>query len=333
MQKLIDLAHIRSTTRKIRGIVKKTPLQESLNYSHKYNSKIFFKREDLQDVKSFKIRGAYTKILSVEKTIAQNGLVCASAGNHAQGFAVSCSLLDYNGTVFMPHSTPSLKVSLVKKFGGKNIKIKLVGEDFSKAYKAAMDYCIRNRKIFIHPFDDIKVIEGQATLFLEVIEQIKNPIDYIFIPIGGGGLISGAINIFKQLSPKTKIIGIEPAGAPSMKESIIKNKIIKLHKINNFVDGAAVHKIGIIPFEFCKDYLDDLLEIDEGEICQSILDLKSFEKINAEPAGAMSSAALRLYREKIVKKNVVCIICGGNNDDSRMKEIYKRAIHWKNSSK
>ena len=333
MQKLIDLAHIRSTTRKIRGIVKKTPLQESLNYSQKYNSKIFFKREDLQDVKSFKIRGAYTKILSVEKTIAQNGLVCASAGNHAQGFAVSCSLLDYNGTVFMPHSTPSLKVSLVKKFGGKNIKIKLVGENFSKAYKAAMDYCIKNRKTFIHPFDDIKVIEGQATLFLEVIEQIKNPIDYIFIPIGGGGLISGAINIFKQLSPKTKIIGIEPAGAPSMKESIIKNKIIKLHKIDNFVDGAAVHKIGIIPFEFCKDYLDDLLVIDEGEICQSILDLKSIEKINAEPAGAMSSAALRLYKEKIVKKNVVCIICGGNNDDSRMKEIYKRAINWKNSSK
>ena len=333
MQKLIDLAHIRSTVKKIRGIVKKTPLQESLNYSQKYNSKIFFKREDLQDVKSFKIRGAYTKILSVEKTIAQNGLVCASAGNHAQGFAVSCSLLDYNGTVFMPHSTPSLKVSLVKKFGGKNIKIKLVGENFSKAYKAAMDYCISNRKTFIHPFDDIKVIEGQATLFLEVIEQIKSPIDYIFIPIGGGGLISGAINIFKQLSPKTKIIGIEPAGAPSMKESIIKNKIIKLHKIDNFVDGAAVHKIGIIPFEFCKDYLDDLLVIDEGEICQSILDLKSIEKINAEPAGAMSSAALRLYKEKIVKKNVVCIICGGNNDDSRMKEIYKRAINWKNSSK
>ena len=333
MQKLIDLAHIRSTTRKIRGIVKKTPLQESLNYSQKYNSKIFFKREDLQDVKSFKIRGAYTKILSVKKTRAQNGLVCASAGNHAQGFAVSCSLLDYNGTVFMPHSTPSLKVSLVKKFGGKNIKIKLIGENFSKAYKAAMDYCIRNGKTFIHPFDDIKVIEGQATLFLEVIRQVKNPIDYIFIPIGGGGLISGAINIFKQLSPKTKIIGIEPAGAPSMKESIIKNKIIKLHKIDNFVDGAAVHKIGTIPFEFCKDYLDDLLVINEGEICQSILDLKSIEKINAEPAGAMSSAALRLYKEKIVEKNVVCIICGGNNDDSRMKEISKRAINWRNSSK
>ena len=333
MQKLIDLAHIRSTTRKIRGIVKKTPLQESLNYSQKYNSKIFFKREDLQDVKSFKIRGAYTKILSVKKTRAQNGLVCASAGNHAQGFAVSCSLLDYNGTVFMPHSTPSLKVSLVKKFGGKNIKIKLIGENFSKAYKAAMDYCVRNGKTFIHPFDDIKVIEGQATLFLEVIRQVKNPIDYIFIPIGGGGLISGAINIFKQLSPKTKIIGIEPAGAPSMRESIIKNKIIKLHKIDNFVDGAAVHKIGTIPFEFCKDYLDDLLVINEGEICQSILDLKSIEKINAEPAGAMSSAALRMYKEKIVEKNVVCIICGGNNDDSRMKEISKRAINWRNSSK
>ena len=333
MQKFIDLAHIRKTTRKIRGIVKKTPLQESLSYSQKYNSKIFFKREDLQDVKSFKIRGAHTKILSIEKIKAKNGLVCASAGNHAQGFAVSCSLLDYNGTVFMPSTTPSLKVRLVKKFGGKNIKIKLVGENYSQAYKSAMDYCKRNRKTFIHPFDDIKVIEGQATLFLEVIEQIKNPIDFIFIPIGGGGLISGAINIFKQLSPKTKIIGVEPAGAPSMKESINQQKIIKLDKIDNFVDGAAVHKIGNIPFEFCKDYLDDLLVIDEGEICQSIIDLKSIEKINAEPAGAMSSASLRKYKDQIAEKNVICIICGGNNDESRMKEIKKRAVDWQNSLK
>ena len=333
MQKFIDLAHIRKTTRKIRGIVKKTPLQESLSYSQKYNSKIFFKREDLQDVKSFKIRGAHTKILSIEKIKAKNGLVCASAGNHAQGFAVSCSLLDYNGTVFMPSTTPSLKVRLVKKFGGKNIKIKLVGENYSQAYKSAMDYCKRNRKTFIHPFDDIKVIEGQATLFLEVIEQIKNRIDFIFIPIGGGGLISGAINIFKQLSPKTKIIGVEPAGAPSMKESINQQKIIKLDKIDNFVDGAAVHKIGNIPFEFCKDYLDDLLVIDEGEICQSIIDLKSIEKINAEPAGAMSSASLRKYKDQIAEKNVICIICGGNNDESRMKEIKKRAVDWQNSLK
>tara|TARA_B100001057_G_scaffold107863_1_gene105513 strand:+ start:978 stop:1979 length:1002 start_codon:yes stop_codon:yes gene_type:complete len=333
VQKLIDLSLIRKTKRKIRGVVKKTPLQESINYSQKYNSKIFFKREDLQKVKSFKIRGAYTKILSIEKMEAKNGLVCASAGNHAQGFAVSCSLLDYTGTVFMPSTTPSLKVGLVKKFGGKNITIKLEGENFSQAYKSALDHCKRNKKTFIHPFDDIKVIEGQATLFLEVIEQLKNPIDYIFIPIGGGGLVSGAINIFKQLSPKTKIIGIEPAGAPSMKESIFKDKIIKLDKIDNFVDGAAVKKIGNIAFEFCKTYLDDLLVIDEGEICQSILDLKSIENIIVEPAGAMSSAALRSYKDKIVDKNVVCIICGGNNDESRMMEISKKAMDWKNSSK
>ncbi len=333
MQKLIDLALIRKTKRKIRGVVRKTPLQESINYSQKYNSKIFFKREDLQKVKSFKIRGAYTKILSIEKTEAKNGLVCASAGNHAQGFAVSCSLLDYTGTVFMPSTTPSLKVGLVKKFGGKNITIKLEGENFSQAYKSASDYCKSHKKTFIHPFDDIKVIEGQATLFLEIIEQLKNPIDYIFIPIGGGGLISGAINIFKQLSPKTKIIGIEPAGAPSMKESILKDKIIKLDKIDNFVDGAAVKKIGNIAFEFCKIYLDDLLVIDEGEICQSILDLKSIENIIVEPAGAMSSAALRRYKDKIVDKNVVCVICGGNNDESRMMEISKKAMDWQNSLK
>ena len=197
-----------------------------------YGADIWLKREDLSPVRSYKLRGAFN---AMRKLPEQKDFVCASAGNHAQGFAVSCSLLGYHGIVFMPKTTPSLKVKLVKKFAVKNVKIKLTGENFSEAYKSAQDYCSKNRKTFIHPFDDIKVIEGQATLFLEVIRQVKNPIDYIFIPIGGGGLISGAINIFKQLSPKTKIIGIEPAGAPSMKESIIKNKIIKLHKIDNFV--------------------------------------------------------------------------------------------------
>ena len=287
MQKLIDLAHIRSTARKIRGIVKKTPLQESLNYSQKYNSKIFFKREDLQDVKSFKIRGAFNKISSLNQSQVINGIVCASAGNHAQGFAVSCSTLGYKGKVFMPTTTPNQKIEQVKKFGKTNVEVILFGENFTQAYEKALQECDKYDKTFIHPFDDKKVIAGQATLFLEIINQFKDHLDYLFIPIGGGGLISGAINVFKQLSPKTKIIGIEPKGAPSMSKSIDKNKLITLNRIDGFVDGVAVKKVGNYSFDYCKEHLDDLIILDENEICNSILELKSYENIIAEPAGAM----------------------------------------------
>ena len=166
-------------------------------------------------------------------------------------------------------------------------------------------------------------------MFLEIINQFNNQLDYLFIPIGGGGLISGAINVFKQLSPKTKIIGIEPKGAPSMYQSIKQNELVTLDKIDGFVDGVAVKKVGNYSFNYCKEYLDDIIILDENEICNSILELKSYENITAEPAGAMSSAALRHYRHKIINKNIGCIICGGNNDNSRMPEIKKRADNWK----
>ena len=203
-------------------------------------------------------------------------------------------MLNIDGNVFMPIHTTKQKIQQVEKFGGDKIKIKLVGDNFGQAYAEALSFCKKNAKIFIHPFDDLKVIEGQATIFLEIIDQANFDIDYIFIPIGGGGLISGAINVFKQLSPKTKIIGIEPLGAPAMKTSINNNKNTTLKSIDGFVDGAAVKRVGEISFNFCKKYLDDLILIDEGEICQSILDLEKYHSIVAEPAGAMSNAALNL---------------------------------------
>ena len=332
MNNFIELSEIKKASQLLKGVVIESPFQKIKSYSKKYNSNIFFKREDLQNVRSFKIRGAFNKISSLTKSQSINGLVCASAGNHAQGFAVSCTNFGYKGRVYMPKSTPNQKIEMVRKFGKNNIEIILFGENFSQAYKMALKDCHDHNKIFIHPFDDIKVITGQATLFLEIIDQIDNELDYLFIPIGGGGLISGAINVFKQLSPKTKIIGIEPKGAPSMFQSLKKNRLVKLDKIDRFVDGIAVKKVGNYSFDFCKKYLDDIIILDENEICNSILELKDQENIIAEPAGAMSSASLWYYKEKIIGKNVGCIICGGNNDNSRMPEIIRRAKKWKTNN-
>jgi len=329
--KLINIENIRNASNKLADVVIKSPLEKNLKLNSNFSSNIYLKREDLQQVRSFKIRGALNKILSLSDSESSKGIVCASAGNHAQGFAFACKMLNIDGNVFMPIHTTKQKIQQVEKFGGDKIKIKLVGDNFGQAYAEALSFCKKNAKIFIHPFDDLKVIEGQATVFLEIIDQANFDIDYIFIPIGGGGLISGAINVFKQLSPKTKIIGIEPLGAPAMKTSINNNKNTTLKSIDGFVDGAAVKRVGEISFNFCKKYLDDLILIDEGEICQSILDLEKYHSIVAEPAGAMSNAALNIYSSKIINKNVVCIICGGNNDNSRIPEIQERASNWKNS--
>ena len=329
MISFIGLNEIKKARETLERVVVESPFQKINSFSENYNSNIFFKREDLQKVRSFKIRGAFNKISSLNKSQVVNGIVCASAGNHAQGFAVSCSTLGYKGKVFMPTTTPNQKIQQVKKFGKTNVEVILYGENFTQAYEKALEECDKYNKIFIHPFDDKRVITGQATLFLEIINQFNNQLDYLFIPIGGGGLISGAINVFKQLSPKTKIIGIEPKGAPSMYQSIKQNELVTLDKIDGFVDGVAVKKVGNYSFNYCKEYLDDIIILDENEICNSILELKSYENITAEPAGAMSSAALRHYRHKIINKNIGCIICGGNNDNSRMPEIRKRADNWK----
>ena len=314
----------------MKDVVKTTSLQKNKIYSDFYSSNIFLKREDQQKVKSFKIRGAYNKINSLSKDKINKGIVCASAGNHAQGFALTCKLQRIKGFVFMPRITPRLKIDKVKEFGGEFVEIILTGNDFYEAYDKSVVFCSQKKLNFIHPFNDYKIIEGQATLFLEILDQTDEKIDTLIIPIGGGGLISGAINVFKQLSKKTKIIGVQPAGAPTMKKSINQNKVITLSEIDNFVDGAAVRKVGDLTFDYCKKYLDDIIIIDEDEICKTILDLEKNHNIIAEPAGAMSITALRQVKEEIKGKNVVCIICGGNNDRRRMPEIQLRSNRWIN---
>ena len=312
---------------KLKGIASVTPLIKNAQYSKQFGANIYFKREDLQEVRSYKIRGAYNKISSLSTTQIENEIVCASAGNHAQGVAISCKLLKIKGTIFMPSPTPNQKIEQVKMFGEDYIDVVLVGDTFDDAYHAAMVECERLSKTFIHPFDDEKVIEGQATVGLEIIDQAKtHPIHYVFVPIGGGGLSAGLSSVFKVLSPQTKIIGVEPKGAPSMLTSIKNNRNTTLKSIENFVDGAAVKRVGDLNFAICKENLHDVITVDEGKICQTILDLYNKDAIVVEPAGALSLSALGQYSDDIKGKNVVCVISGSNNDITRTAEIKERAL-------
>ena len=320
------LKNVKAAATRLSDIAIVSPLAKNMRYSNHYGCNIMFKREDLQQVRSYKIRGAYNKMSTLNDTEVENGIVCASAGNHAQGVALSCKLLKVKGTIFMPSPTPNQKIEQVKMFGEDFINVVLVGDTFDDSYEVAKLECERLNKTFIHPFNDEKVIEGQATVGLEILSQSKEVIDFIFIPVGGGGLASGLSAMVKMMSPKTKIIGVEPEGAPSMSKSIEANKIIELKEIERFVDGAAVRRVGDKNFEICKQNLDAVVTVPEGKICQVILELYNKDAIVAEPAGALSLTALDAYAEKIKGKNVICLISGSNNDITRTPEIKERAL-------
>ena len=326
MADLFDIKNIQKAKDIVRDVALVTPLQHNERLSEQYDANVYFKREDLQPIRSFKLRGAYHKIYKLSDTERKLGIVCASAGNHAQGVALACNKLGIKGTIFMPVPTPKQKLNQVRMFGGENIETRLVGDTFDDAYAAAQSFKDKSKSIFIHPFEDKDVVIGQATLALELLEQSQAPIDYILVPIGGGGLISGVLHVFKTLSPNTKVIGIEPEGAPAMHQSLERGKNTELNSIDPFVDGAAVRKVGDDAYDLCDNYLDKLLLVSEGKICQSILKLYNREAIVVEPAGAMSTASLKMIGEEIKGKNVVCLICGGNNDITRMAEIKERAL-------
>jgi len=325
-----SLKSVEAAAALLKDVASVTPLMSNFQYSKKFQSTILFKREDLQLVRSYKIRGAYNKIASLNNSEIENGIVCASAGNHAQGVALSCKLLKIKGTIYIPSPTPNQKIEQIKMFGEEYVDIVLKGDTYDDAYQAAMIESEKLKKTFIHPFDDEKVIEGQATIALEIINQCQQTIDYIFIPVGGGGLAAGLSTIFKLLSPKTKIIGVEPKGAPSMSVSFKNNRNTELEKIEKFVDGAAVRKVGDKTFPICKQNLDAIITVPEGKICQTILELYNKDAIVVEPAGALSISALDYYSSEIKGKNVVCVLSGGNNDITRTAEIKERALLYAN---
>ncbi|MBK8748636.1 MAG: threonine ammonia-lyase IlvA [Saprospiraceae bacterium] len=317
---------IQKAQKQLEGVVQTTPLAENFNLSAAYQARVFLKREDLQVVRSYKIRGAYNKISTLSEADKAQDIVCASAGNHAQGVAYSCQLLGINGRIYMPKTTPKQKIKQVQLFGKEYVEIVLTGDTFDDTYRSARQYAEDKEKIFVHPFDDMKVIAGQGTVGLEILNTLTIPIDYVFIPIGGGGLASGLSTVFKQLSPQTKIIGVEPSGAAAMKNSISFGYNTPLDTIDKFVDGAAVKQVGDLTFEICKKNLDDIVLVPEGKICTIILRLYNEEAMVVEPAGALTIGALDFYKEQIRGKTVVCIVSGSNNDIERTAEIKERSL-------
>lgn len=310
---------------RIKDVVNRTPLQYNKRLSDKYGASIYLKREDLQVVRSYKLRGAYNKINNLNEEQLKNGVVGASAGNHAQGLAFSCKIKGIKGVIFMPRHTPKQKIDQTEMFGEGFIEIFLTGDTFDDCQKEALAYTEENEMTFIPPFDDYDIIEGQGTVGVEILEDLPD-VDVILLPIGGGGLAAGVSYYMHQQRPETLLFGVEPQGAGSMKTAIGAGKPITLEKISSFVDGAAVKRVGDITFEYCSKLLDRIELVPEGKICTSILRLYNNDAIVAEPAGALTIASLDIFAEEIKGKNVVCIISGGNNDIDRMQEIKERSL-------
>lgn len=320
---------IEAAYNRIKSVVHQTPLQYSERLSKQFGAKVYLKREDLQTVRSYKVRGAYNLICQLTTAQKKQGVVAASAGNHAQGVALACRKLKIQGTIFMPKPTPKQKIDRVQSFGDGYIKLEMVGDTYDQASALAHAYAKKTGAVVIHPFNDPQVIAGQGTVALEILNQLPQKPDYLFVPIGGGGLASGTGVYLKSQSPKTQIIGVEPAGAACMQAAFTAKKPVMLEKIDKFVDGAAVQKAGDVTYKICVNVVDKLLAEPEGKICAEMVKLYQQDGIIAEPAGALSVAALDDLSKEIKNKTVVCVISGGNNDISRYPEVIERSLIYR----
>jgi len=323
---LIPVEDIITARQRLRGVAIKTPLLRNHNLSQQFGANIFLKREDMQVVRSFKIRGAYNKMKSMSADELINGIVCASAGNHAQGVAMACAKLKVQGTIYMPCTTPNQKIKKVEQFGGDYVNVILEGDTFDESSEKARLISDSNNIPYIHPFNDRQIIAGQGTVGMEIIEDMEDPIDYIVVSVGGGGLISGIGSYVKVLSPETKIIAVEAEGAPSLKAALDHGGVKILDEIDGFADGIATQSIGEINYEICKEIVDRVILVPEGKMCTKILELYNEEAIVVEPACASVIAALDDIVDEIKGKNVVVVLSGGNNDITRTEEIKERSL-------
>ncbi len=310
---------------RLNGVVRRTPLEYNAGLSARYNCEIYLKREDMQVVRSYKLRGAYNMISQLTDEQLARGVVCASAGNHAQGVAFSCKKLNIKGVIFMPEITPKQKVKQTQMFGSGNIETILTGDTFDDCLHEALAYTHAHGMTFIPPFDDYRIMEGQGTVGIEIQEDLPGA-QVVIMPVGGGGLAGGAGTYLKQHLPAIQLIGVEPEGAPSMLKAMQANEPVTLPKVNRFVDGASVKRVGQLTYQVCREVLDEMLLVPEGKVCSAILKLYNEDAIVVEPAGALSVAVLDLCREQIAGKKVVCIISGGNNDIDRMQEIKEQSL-------
>jgi threonine dehydratase len=308
------------------------PLEYSHRLSKQYNCNVWLKREDKQVVRSFKIRGACYNIINNLKDIINNNkiIVCASAGNHAQGVVYICHKYNIKCIIFVPDCTPMQKIKKIKYHGGEYCEIIVNGNTFDECLKESLEYSAKNNGFFVHPYDDINTIIGQSTLTVDICTEIDP--DYLILPIGGGGLIAGACLTKKLYKKNFTIIGAEPESCASMKYALIEKKPVIINTSDLFVDGATVKKVGDITFDICNNNIcsDNIYKIPIGKICEDIVDFHQYDGIIAEPAGALSVSTLAfMKKEDIINKNIVCVISGGNNDILRYQEIMNRSLMYK----
>ena len=325
MREIAEL-DIEGAAARLAGVVSRTPLEESKRLSRRYGARVLLKREDLQEVRSFKIRGAYNKVASLGEAEKARGVVCASAGNHAQGVAYACSALGIKARVFMPEITPNQKIERVKQFGGDLVEVVLEGGSYDEAYASARAHCAEAGAVFVHPFDDPLTIAGQATAGLEIADQVGGAVEAVVVPVGGGGLASGVASAVKGRFPGCAVYGAEPAGSPSMARSLEAGRVVTVDEIDTFVDGAAVKTVGELTFDICRRHLERVVLVPEGRVCTALIELYQNEGIIAEPAGALAVAALDDLADAVRGKTTVCVISGGNNDILRYPEILERSL-------
>ncbi len=311
-------------TARVYDVAIETPLELASSLSKRCGNQVYLKREDLQAVFSFKLRGAFNRMFQLSDEEKARGVVAASAGNHAQGVAISGAKLGIETTIVMPVITPDIKVKGVELHGGNAL---LVGNTFDEAYAHAMALSEKHGMTFIHPFDDIDVIAGQGTIGMELLRQHPDPIDMIFIAVGGGGLISGIATYIKYLSPSTKIIGVEHEEASSMTQSIAKGELVELESIGTFADGAAVRKAGVNTFEIAKNVVDEMITVSTDETCAAIKDVFEDTRTLVEPAGALATAGLKKYiaKNEIKDKQLISITSGANINFDRLRHVAERA--------
>lgn len=309
-------------------MVRRTPLELSLRLSGIMQGDVLLKREDLQVGRSYKVRGAYSFISTLSEEERALGVVCASAGNHAQGVAFACRQLRIHGKVFLPSTTPRQKRRRIQDIGGPWIEQIIGGAGFDEASAASQEYAQETGAIYVHPFDDARTIAGQGTVIQEVFEQASITPKTVIVPIGGGGLAAGTAIWLRENYPDTKIIGIEPVGARSMQAAIDAGEPVQLTDVDGFVDGAAVARVGDMTFPIIRDMIDEIIPVAEGAVCTEMIELYQTDGIIAEPAGALASTAVALGHVTAEDGPVVCLVSGGNNDLSRYDEIIERsAVH------
>lgn len=306
-------------------VASKTPLQKSERLSSEVGRPVYLKREDLQICRSFKVRGAYVRMAAMDEDERKAGVVCASAGNHAQGVAYACYKLGIKGTIFLPASTPRQKRKRIATIGGKWVEPVIVAGDFDEANRVAAAAAKEGGKVYVHPYDDPYTIAGQGSIAVDLDSQLPADTDMVLIPVGGGGLIAGMATWLKAHRPGIRIVGVESAGAASMKAALQAGNPVSLERVDSFVDGTAVGRAGDLTYQIVRELVDDIVVVPEGAVCTEMLDLYHSEGVIAEPAGALASAAARNFLPQIPNGSVVCLVSGGNNDLSRYAEVTERS--------